>query len=168
MVPSPCKAEPRHWPVPCILPRDLIPQLLFQSLISASFIYTLLFQGEALVISGSCTAVGGQHRAQHVGNSGTELTNSACGRHWQGAEGRNTWHCHHLAPPLPCTSLHAEQKLYMKRLQCVKKNVGNKRKLTWQVHPPTPYLDMDASISKHQCQKHQSILTLNRLLLSVL
>lgn len=165
--PLPCETEPQHWLLPCIPPRDLISQLLFRGLFSASFICTLLFQGEALASNGSLAGVGGQHRARHMGNSGTELTLpvSGIGRGLQaGTHGiATTW-----PPPLPCTSLHAEQKLCTQRLQYVKKNVGNKRKWTWQAHPPSSFLDMDASILKPQCQKHQSTLILNRLLLPVL
>lgn len=108
--PLPFKTEPRHWPVPRILPRDLISQLLFGGLFSASFIYTLLFQGEALVINESRAGVGGQHSARHVGNSGTGLTLPVAGTGRglkAGTQGiATTW-----PPPLPCTSLHAEQKL---------------------------------------------------------
>lgn len=110
--PLPCKTEPRHWPVPCILPSDLISHLLFGGLFSASFIYTLLFQGEALAINGSRAGVGGQHRDWHVGNSGTELTLPVAGTGRglkAGTQGiATTW-----PPPLPSASLCVEQKLCM-------------------------------------------------------
>lgn len=51
-----------------------LSQLLFGGLFSASFIYTLLFQGEALAVNRSCAGVGVQHRAWHVGNSDTKIT----------------------------------------------------------------------------------------------
>lgn len=96
--------------------------LLFRGLLSASFICTLLFQGEALASNGSPAGVGGQHRARHTGNSGTELTLpvAGIGRGLQaGTHGfATTW-----PPPLPCTSLHAEQKL------CTQRDYSVRRKM---------------------------------------
>lgn len=106
--------QPQHWLLPCILPRDHISQLLFWGLFSASFICTLLFQGEAPVSNGSPTGVGGQHRARHMGNRGTELTLpvAGIGRGLQaGTHGiATTW-----PPPLPCRRQHAEQKFCTQR-----------------------------------------------------
>lgn len=62
------------------------------------------------MINGSPSGVGGQHRARHMGNSGTELPLpvAGTGRGLQaGTHGMaTTW-----PPPQLCTSLHAEQKL---------------------------------------------------------
>lgn len=105
--PLPCKTEPRHWPVLCILPRDLISHLLFGGLCSASFIYCFREKHWR-----SRAGVGGQHRDWHMGNSGTELTLHVAGTGRglkAGTQGiATTW-----PPPLPWASLCVEQKLCM-------------------------------------------------------
>lgn len=83
--PLPCKAEPRHWPVPCIL------------------------QGPETSFLSSCSeaSFNGSHAGWAAPSSARgewwHWANSASGRHWQGAEGRNSWHSHHLASS---TTLH--------------------------------------------------------------